>query len=81
MKIEEWLTGDIKYDSLGQFITCNNGKNRICDIRGWGAISHKFKDMEEADKFQDSVGEFIVLAIKEKLQKIQDEKRSVFVHN
>jgi predicted butyrate kinase (DUF1464 family) len=69
MTIEKWLA-DVHYDNLG---TCiwnrekDGGNQMIADIRGWGAIQNEFKTNEEAEKFQDEVGEFIVQAIKEKL--------------
>ena len=81
MTIEKWLA-DVHYDNLG---TCiwnrekDGGNQMIADIRGWGAIQNEFKTNEEAEKFQDEVGEFIVQAIKEKLastssQTISDEE-------
>jgi hypothetical protein len=47
----------------------------IAEIRGWGAIQNMFinKDgsinFEDAEKFQDELGEFIADAINEKLMK------------
>ena len=69
MTIEKWLA-DVHYDNLG---TCiwnrekDGGNQMIADIRGWGAIQNEFKTNEEAEKFQDGVGEFIVQAIREKI--------------
>ena len=69
MTIEKWLA-DVHYDNLG---TCiwnrekDGGNQMIADIRGWGAIQNEFKTNEEAEKFQDEVGEFIVQAIREKI--------------
>jgi hypothetical protein len=81
MTIEKWLA-DVHYDNLG---TCiwnrekDGGNQMIADIRGWGAIQNLFKTPEEAEKFQDEVGEFITQAIREKLaqlpqQEISDEE-------
>lgn len=81
MTIEKWLA-DVHYDNLG---TCiwnrekDGGNQMIADIRGWGAIQNEFKTNEEAEKFQDEVGKFIVQAIREKIartssQTISDEE-------
>lgn len=75
MTIEKWLE-DVHYDNLG---TCiwnrekDGGNQMIADIRGWGAIQNEFKTNEEAEKFQDEVGEFIVEAIKEKLARTSSQ--------
>ena len=39
----------------------------IAEVRGWGAICNLFPKPRDAEKFQDSVGQFIVDAINEKL--------------
>lgn len=65
MKIEEWLS-NLKYDSEIQMIHKDNIK--ILDIRGWGSLVRSFPSTEEAAKFQDSVGEFVISAINEKLE-------------
>ena len=40
----------------------------IVSIRGWGAIKHLFKTVEEQEEFQDELGKFIQDAINEKLK-------------
>jgi hypothetical protein len=51
------------------------GLQRIVDLRGWGAIQNLFLnkdgtiDTDSAAKFQDELGEWIVDAINEKMQK------------
>ena len=75
MTIEKWLA-DVHYDNLG---TCiwnrqkDGGNQMIADIRGWGAIQNEFKTNEEAEKFQDGVGEFIVQAIREKIARTSSQ--------
>jgi hypothetical protein len=71
MKIEQWLS-NVYYDTFG---TCiwnrekDGGNQMIADIRGWGAIQNIFSTNEEAEQFQDEVGEFIVQAIREKIER------------
>lgn len=79
MTIEQWLK-DAYYDPFGQYIWSKqpNGSGQgtsqmVCDIRGWGALQHEFDTMEEAEKFQDKVGQFIAQAINEKLQRLKEE--------
>jgi len=73
------VLADVHYDNLG---TCiwnrekDGGNQMIADIRGWGAIQNEFKTNEEAEKFQDEVGEFITQAIKEKLAKLPQQEIS-----
>ena len=80
MTIEKWLA-DVHYDNLG---TCiwnrekDGGNQMIADIRGWGAIQNEFKTNEEAEKFQDEVGEFIVEAIREKLARISSQVERMY---
>jgi hypothetical protein len=51
------------------------GHQMIAEIRGWGAIQNMFKskdgsiNFEDAEKFQDELGEFIAEAINEKLMR------------
>jgi hypothetical protein len=69
MTIEQWLR-DVHYDKWGTCIWSRDkdgGNQMVADIRGWGAIQNLFKTPEEAEKFQDEVGEFITQAIREKL--------------
>lgn len=40
----------------------------IVSVRGWGAIQHLFKTVEEQEEFQDELGKFIQDAINEKLK-------------
>lgn len=42
----------------------------IVSVRGWGAIQHLFKTYKECKEFQDELGEFICVAINEKLKTI-----------
>jgi tRNA nucleotidyltransferase/poly(A) polymerase len=69
MKIEEWLK-DARYDDEGMSIMAGDRANHyIADLRGWGKLLYLFPTHDDALKFQDSVGEFIVQAIIEKLER------------
>jgi hypothetical protein len=75
MKPEDFIGKEVEYDQYGgTYIWGNDGKDNlqmIIDVRlrGWGAIQHLFKTEEEAEKFQDEVGEWIADAINQKLKK------------
>ena len=62
MTIEKWLS-DVYYDKWGTHIWNkvdeDGGSQLVADVRGWGAIQNLFETNEEAEKFQDEVGEFI----------------------
>ena len=71
MTIEQLLR-DVHYDKWGTCIWSKDedgGNQMVADIRGWGAIQNLFNTPEEAEQFQDEVGEFIVQAIKEKIER------------
>ena len=76
MTVEKWLS-DVYYDEWGTHIwnkvDADGGSQLIADVRGWGAIQNLFKTPEEAEKFQDEVGEFITQAIREKLEKLKKD--------
>jgi hypothetical protein len=42
----------------------------VLSIRGWGAIQNMIKNQEDAEKFQDYLGEWIADAINQKLKNI-----------
>jgi len=63
------IKGPVKYHSMGTMITDANNE-LICDIRGWG----RFQYMIDGEIAQDSMGEFIAIAINEKLN--LENKRS-----
>jgi hypothetical protein len=75
MKVSEWLS-NLEYDSDGICITkdINNDFIKILDIRGWSTLSKAFDSMDRAALFQDSVGEFILEAINEKLENDKQKK-------
>jgi hypothetical protein len=71
MTLQEWLS-NVYYDEWGTHIwnkEKDGGSQLVVDVRGWGRIQNEFKKQEEAAKFQDEVGKFIVEAIKEKIQR------------
>jgi len=71
MTIEKWLS-DVYYDEYGTIIwnkEQDGGNQLVAEIRGWGRLQNEFSTQEQAEKFQDEVGEFIVQAIKEKILK------------
>lgn len=74
MNIEKWLS-DVYYDEWGTHIwnreTSDGGSQLVADIRGWGRIQNEYKTYEEASKFQDEVGRFIVEAIREKIERLK----------
>lgn len=65
--------GTAEADKYGGYIWGADSKgNRqmIAEVRGWGSIQNRFKTQDEAARFQDSVHEFIVVAINDKLKTI-----------
>ena len=71
MKIEKWLS-DVYYDEYTHIWNKEDkdgGSQLVANIRGWGRLLNEFDTKEEAGKFQDEVGRFIVEAIKEKIAK------------
>ena len=78
MKIEKWLS-DVYYDEYGTHIWNkedeDGGSQLIAEVRGWGRLLNEFDTKEEAGKFQDEVGRFIVEAIKEKIARDFNNER------
>lgn len=78
MKLEQWLK-DVFYDPYGgQYLWSkqndDGGSQMVGEVRGWGALQHEFKNIEEAEKFQDEVGKFIADAINEKIDRLKQNK-------
>ena len=80
MKIKDFINGKVTYDNLGQYFWINepNGDNQmLAELRGWGHIQNMFNDKKDgidiikAKKYQNLVGQFIVEAINEKLEREQ----------
>ena len=77
-KILAFIGKEVTYEKEGQYI-CGNyeggGFQMLLQLRGWGAIQNRFKqkdesiDLKAAAKFQDKLGEWIIEAINEKLEK------------
>ena len=78
MTLKQWLK-DTYYDEFGQYLwskqDTDGGSQMIGEIRGWGALQHCFETEEEASKFQDEVGRFIVEAIREKIERDEQQER------
>ena len=71
MTIQEWLK-DVRYDEYGQYLWSKRGEGgnqMIGEVRGWGALQHEFETENEAEEFQDMVGNFIAEAINEKVKR------------
>lgn len=79
MRVEEYIENPVWYDKHGQMIffkTKTAGHQILVDVRGWGNIQNlpEFKKngeyhFKEAGEFQDKVGQWIVDAINEKLER------------
>lgn len=76
MTIEQWLS-DVYYDKWGTHIwnkeDKDGGSQLVAEIRGWGRLQHEFQTQRESEKFQDEVGEFIVQAIREKIERLKNK--------
>lgn len=79
IEIKDFITGKVTYDKFGgQYFWINNpsgGCQMLAEMRGYGHIQNMCKDtfdkidMDQADQFQDRVGEWIAEAINEKMQR------------
>ena len=81
MKIHEYLKGKLKYDNNGQFIWLiqpNGNYQKFADLRGWGAIQNLFADkkgkinIEEAAKFQDDLGQWMVDVLNKQISDFEE---------
>ena len=69
-KIKEFIGEDTYYDNCGHIFGVKGGNyQKIANVSGWGAIQNMFKNDEDAEKFQDELGQFIADAIKEKVNR------------
>ncbi len=82
-KITDFIDAAVIYDPDGQYIWINNqkkGLQKLADIRGWGAIQNIFPKTDtgttEAYAFQDKIGQWIALAINEKLERDASQKNT-----
>ncbi len=78
MTVSKFIGVKAQYDQHGQLIfgvDAKGGLQRLVDVLGWGAIQNLFKDgsgkvdMQKAGRFQDEVGQWLVDAINEKLER------------
>jgi hypothetical protein len=67
MDVKDFIGKKVNYDKHGQMIFGQNGRELILDVRGWGAI-HTNKEIDNPEKFQDDLGEWIADAINQKLK-------------
>lgn len=65
---ERHISFPVKYSDLGTYIYDANDK-MIADVRGWGWI----QKLPNPEKVQDGIGQFIVDAINEKIEREQRE--------
>lgn len=79
-EITEFIGTSASFDDYGGYIWGNREDGHlqmIGEVRGWGAIQNLFKDangnfeLEKAEEFQDALGNFIVDAINEKIERIK----------
>lgn len=73
-QVVEFLQGEIYYDGVMNNIWVKKGERHselILDVRGYGALSSRFPNITA--NIQDSMAEFIVEAIQEKLDGIQEK--------
>lgn len=77
-EVKDFINGKVTYDNYGQYFWINRekeGLQMLGELRGWGAIQNLFKDSDanidtdKAAEFQDKIGEFIVSAINEKIER------------
>jgi len=78
MTIEKWLS-DVYYDEFGGVHIWNRedgdgGSQLVAEIRGWGRLQNEFDTLKESENFQDEVGEFIVQAIREKIERLKSKQ-------
>ena len=76
MTIEQWLS-DVYYDAWGQRIwnkeDKDGGSQIVLEVRGWGRLQNEFTSFDKASEFQDQAGEFIVEAIREKIERLKSK--------
>ncbi len=84
MKASDFIGTHASYDKESQKIWGNNkeGMQMIADLRGWGAIQNLFKNrdgsirLDEAEKYQDDLGEWIADAINQKLTNKKTQEKT-----
>ncbi|HRH53311.1 MAG TPA: hypothetical protein PLN38_08310 [Chitinophagales bacterium] len=77
MDVTDFINGEVSYDREGQYFWVHgrsNGIQMLAELRGWGAIQNMFVksgkiNMEQSALFQDEIGEFIAVAINEKIER------------
>ena len=78
MTILDFFKEKVTYDKMGQYLWIvqkSGNHQKLADLRGWGGIQNLFKnakgevDFEKAGKFQDNVGQWLVDAVNEKLER------------
>ena len=83
MTVQQWLS-NVYYDKFGIMILNKECEDcpiqTVADIRGWGELLNEFANVNEVNNFQDEVGEFIVEAIREKIER-QRVKQTTNIFN
>ena len=76
MTVQQWLS-NVYYDKFGIMILNKECEDcpiqTVADIRGWGELLNEFANVNEVNNFQDEVGEFIVQAIREKIERLKNK--------
>jgi hypothetical protein len=68
-KVLDVYTFPAKYDEMGGYIFDANNQ-MIGEVRGWGKLQY----LPDAEELQDALGQFIVDAINEKWEKLNEKK-------
>jgi hypothetical protein len=77
MKPQDFINGKVEYDKFGgQYFWIKSkkgGLQMLAEMRGWGGIQKLFRledlSLDEAEKYQDMLGDFIAEAINEKIER------------
>lgn len=74
MTIQEWLSG-LEYKKNPSGAIFNSQDVCVLDITGFGVFSRIFPSTEKSLEFLDSVGQFVLEAINEKLENDKEKDR------
>lgn len=76
-EIINFIGSKVYYDEQSQYIMAEGGKaNVFLELRGWGAITSTiYKNENDAAKFQDRIGKWVVDAVNDKLSNTLTRER------